>query len=221
MRVAYTRHLLADPTDIALSYLYGIKFQGTITPLVLAIREEIYTEPYDLIDFASHCNDTHKLDLYNPRHPVGIIANYAAQFLESCSRVFGFVRRKAFDYVYKLIVYEDENTGYQCIVPISKSLHMICRYVVNGPDSSAFTQHVSKIDDFLWMSREGMMMTGTNGSQLWDLAFISQAIVESGLAEEEANGESCFRALDWLDKAQIRENPKWYEVAYRHGSKGA
>jgi lanosterol synthase len=71
------------------------------------------------------------------------------------------------------------------------------------------------------MSDEGMMMTGTNGSQLWDIAFLSQAIVESGLAEEEGNRESCVKALEWLDKAQIREDPKWYKEAYRHRSKGA
>jgi lanosterol synthase len=201
--------------------LYGIKFQGTVTPLVLAIREEIFNEPYDSIDFASHRNNIHKLDLYHPHHPVGTIANYAARCLEYCSGVLGVVRKKALDYVYKLIVYEDENTGYQCIAPISKSLDMICRYVVEGPDSTAISQHVSKIDDFLWMSSEGMMVTGTNGSQLWDLAFISQAIVESGLAEEEGNRESCLRALDWLERSQIRDDPTWYEMAYRHGSKGA
>jgi lanosterol synthase len=201
--------------------LYGIKFHGPVTPLVVAIRQEIYNEPYDSIDFASHRDNVHTLDLYNPRHPVGTIANYAARIVEPFFDVLGFVRKKALDYVYELIIYEDENTGYQCIAPISKSMHMICRYVVDGPESTAFARHVSKIDDFLWMSNEGMMMTGTNGSQLWDIDFISQAVVESGLAEEEENRESCLRALDWLDKAQIRENPKWYEVAFRHGSKGA
>lgn len=208
-------------SDIALSYLYGIKFQGPVTSLVLAIRQEIYSEPYESIDFAAHRDITHKLDLYNPRHPVGTIANYAARTMESCSGLLSSLRKKALDYVYRLIVYEDENTGYQCIAPISKSLHMICRHVVDGPESIAFARHVSKIDDFLWMSNEGMMMMGTNGSQLWDLVFISQAVVKSGLAGEDGNRESCLHALDWLDKAQIRENPKWHEVAFRHKSKGA
>jgi lanosterol synthase len=132
-----------------------------------------------------------------------------------------FIRKKALDRVHQLIVYEDDNTHSQCIAPISKALHMVCRFITDGPDSAAFKQHVAKIDDFLWMSNEGMMMTGTNGSQLWDLAFISQAIAEGGLAEQKENRESCTRALDWLDKAQIRKNPKWYKEAYRHGSRGA
>ncbi len=99
--------------------------------------------------------------------------------------------------------------------------NMIVRYAEDGPDSPAFKHHCSKIDDFLWMSKEGMMMTGTNGSQLWDIAFISQALVETGLGEEEENQQSCLKALDWLDKCQIQENPKWYKEGYRHASKGA
>ena len=31
------------------------------------------------------------------------------------------------------------------------------------------------------VSKEGMMMNGTNGSQLWDTTFIVQAMVESGI----------------------------------------
>ena len=62
---------------------------------------------------------------------------------------------------------------------------------------------------------------GTNGSQLWDISFITQAMVESGLAEEEENREALLKALGWLDRCQIRENPKHYESAYRQSTKGA
>jgi len=65
------------------------------------------------------------------------------------------------------------------------------------------------------------MMTGTNGSQLWDAAFVSQAIVESGLATEESNRASCVKALEWLDQAQIKGNTMHSGRDYRHQSKGA
>ncbi len=32
--------------------------------------------------------------------------------------------------------------------------------------------------------RDGMKMNGTNGSQLWDAAFMVQGLIESGLKEE-------------------------------------
>jgi lanosterol synthase len=99
--------------------------------------------------------------------------------------------------------------------------NMLVRFIEDGPESDAFSQHLAKIDDFLWVSDEGMMMCGTNGSQLWDAAFISQALVETGLAEKEENKESVRGLLDWLDKAQIQDNPKHYKEAFRQSSKGA
>lgn len=99
--------------------------------------------------------------------------------------------------------------------------NLLVRFVEDGPESDAFANHLAKIDDFLWLSDEGLMMTGTNGSQLWDIAFISQALVETGLAERQENKESVRKMLDWLDKAQIRDDPKHYKTAYRQSSKGA
>ncbi|KAK8858537.1 hypothetical protein IAR55_002764 [Kwoniella newhampshirensis] len=131
------------------------------------------------------------------------------------------VRQLAIDRVYQLLVYEDENTTYQTIGPVSKAFNMVCRYAREGPESEAFKGHLSRVDDFLWLSKDGLMMMGTNGSQLWDIAFTAQAAVETGLANEQENEESVKGMLDWLDKAQMRENPKWYKEGYRHRTKGA
>jgi lanosterol synthase len=55
-----------------------------------------------------------------------------------------------------------------------------------------------------------MFMMATNGSQLWDLVFITQAAVEAGVAdtEDRSSQETIVKALGWLDKCQIMENPK-------------
>lgn len=116
---------------------------------------------------------------------------------------------------------EDENTGYQTLGPVSKMFNLISRFHVEGAESFAYREHMLKRKDFMWIGSQGMMMCGTNGSQLWDTAFITQAMVETGLATEEENKESMVKALEWLDQAQIRENPKHYKEAYRHTSKGA
>lgn len=71
------------------------------------------------------------------------------------------------------------------------------------------------------MTKDGMTMTGTNGSQLWDTAFITQALTETGLINEPGNRPSMRRALEWLDETQIRKDPKWYHEAFRHSTKGA
>ena len=100
-------------------------------------------------------------------------------------------------------------------------MNLLCRFVVDGPDTEVYRQHASKRADFMWLGAEGIMMCGTNGSQLWDIGFITQALVETGLAKEPENKESLRMALGWLDICQIRDNPKHYEMAYRHRTKGA
>jgi lanosterol synthase len=66
-----------------------------------------------------------------------------------------------------------------------------------------------------------MLVKGANGSQLWDTAFAAQALVETGLADEKEYQESATKILEWLDHAQIQENPKHHHTAYRQATKGA
>jgi lanosterol synthase len=116
---------------------------------------------------------------------------------------------------------EDENTSYQTIAPVSKMLNLIARYHREGSESEAYKQHAIKRADIMWLSQEGMLVCGTNGTQIWDTAFIVQALVETGLADVPEYHESLIKALHWLDDSQIRENPKHFEKAYRHSTKGA
>jgi lanosterol synthase len=132
-----------------------------------------------------------------------------------------FLRRSALNRTYDLIVMEDENTGYQTLGPVSKMMNQVARFHAEGPESHALKQHDLKRADFMWLGEEGMMMCGTNGSQLWDTVFITQALAETGLAQLQENHESLAKALDWLDQSQIRENPRHYKEAYRHPTKGA
>lgn len=72
-----------------------------------------------------------------------------------------------------------------------------------------------------WSRADPRRSQGTNGSQLWDAAFIAQALYESGLATEEQNYDSTRKLLLWIDRCQIRENPRWFAEMSRHASKGA
>lgn len=139
------------------------------------------------------------------------------------SRNLPSARQLSLKRVYQLICFEDENTSYQTIAPVSEMLNLICRVHAEGRSSEAFRLHDIRRRDFMWMGEDGMRVCGTNESQLWDTAFIVQAVVEGELATDPdgENCESMIKALDWLDKCQIQENLIHYETAYRHRTKGA
>ena len=182
-------------------------------------RQELYTQDYYSIDWAAQGNNVCKVDLYAPHSALFDSLNVILAQYEKCS--LPPLRRAALKRVYGLIITEDDNTDYQDLGPVNKMMNLIVRWYVDGPDSVAFKKHRRRRADFMWLGKEGMMMTGTNGSQLWDITFISQAIVESGLAAEEPNRPSCVKALEWLDQAQIKGNSMHYGKDYRHQSKGA
>ncbi|KDQ13559.1 hypothetical protein BOTBODRAFT_160506 [Botryobasidium botryosum FD-172 SS1] len=206
---------------IPMSYLYGVRFQAEENDLILSLRKELYVEDYDKIDWPAHRNSIAPVDLFAPH----------SALLKSCDAILGAyescnlppARNIALSRVYQLICFEDENTSYQSIAPVSKMLNLVCRFHKEGRDGEAFRMHDARRRDFMWMGEDGMRVCGTNGSQLWDTAFITQAVVEGGLAEdpEGENCESMMKALDWLEKCQIQNNPCHYENAYRHRTKGA
>ncbi|EMD38881.1 hypothetical protein CERSUDRAFT_112601 [Gelatoporia subvermispora B] len=202
---------------LPMGYLYGIRFKMEENDLIRSLREEIYPQNYYAIDWPAQRNYIATADLYAPHTMVLDLINNILGVYEQCT--FPPLRRAALKKSYDLIVKEDENTGYQTLGPVSKMMNLIVRALVDGPESEAYKLHREMRQDFMWVGAEGMMMCGTNGSQLWDIGFITQALVESGLAHEEENRESLVRALQWLDQCQIQQNPK--HPIYRHPTKGA
>jgi lanosterol synthase len=205
---------------LPMSYLWAKRFKADLDPLLESLRQELYTEPYDSIHWPSHRNNVAQIDIYSPHSKVMDGLNSILSVYESCGSLPP-LRRAGMKKVYDLLVMEDENTGYQCLGPVNKMFNYICRWMEEGHESKAMKLHREKLKDFVWMSHEGMLMCGTNGSQLWDTSFIAQSMVDSGLVEEEANKVACTHVLEWLDDCQIRENPKHYKECYRFSTKGA
>lgn len=221
-----------------MSYLYGVRYTMEENDLILSLREvchskltvclvflsggchqELYPENYYSIDWPAQRNNVCKADLYAPHSGLFDTINVILTSYEHC--ILPPLRRAGIDRAYELVVLEDENTEYQTLGPVSKMFNLIARAHREGPESNAYKQHEIKRHDFMWIGADGMMMCGTNGSQLWDVGFITQALVETGLANLEENKESLLKALEWLDEAQIQNDPKHLHTSYRHTTKGA
>jgi lanosterol synthase len=200
-----------------MSYLWAVRFKAPENELILSLRKEIFNEDYYKIDWPKYRNHVAKVDIYHPHSTLCNLLFGALGIYDGCA--IPPVRAAGLERVYQLIVKEDENTGYQTLGPVSKMLNLVSRVHAEGIGSDAWKQHKLKRLDFLWMGSEGLRMCGTNGSQLWDTAFISQALVETGLALEKDFQPHTIKALEWLDDCQIRGDPRHDE--YRHTSKGA
>ncbi|KAL8704534.1 MAG: hypothetical protein Q9201_002308 [Fulgogasparrea decipioides] len=206
---------------LPMSYIASKRFQFPLTPLTRQLREEIYTQPYSSINFASHRNSISPADNYYPKtmllHTMnGLLVKFWFPYLR-----INYIRRRAEAWAFELIRREDENTNYANLGPVSAPMNLLACHIHDGPDSLSVERHRQHMHDFLWMKDEGMLMNGTNGVQTWDTSLLIQAVVAAGLAEERECAPMLIKALEFLDDQQIREDCQEQEVCYRQRRKGA
>ncbi|KAJ1334485.1 hypothetical protein BSLG_007640 [Batrachochytrium salamandrivorans] len=202
---------------------YGIfirySLSGKVDDLILSLREELYTCDYSAINWPQQCNNVAAVDIYSPHSSFLDIFTGLAGIYESLPN--GILRSRALDEVLLQIRMEDKNTNFLDLGPVNKAINLLVSFVVDGPTSDNFKRHVERVPDFMWMSDRGMMMNGTNGSQLWDTAFAVQSILESNLGQEPEFHDMISRAYAFVDDMQIKRNAENHERCYRHISKGA
>ncbi|KAB2604503.1 beta-amyrin synthase-like [Pyrus ussuriensis x Pyrus communis] len=189
-----------------MSYLYGKRFVGPITSLILQLREELYAQPYDEINWKGVRHHCAKVDIYYP-HPW--IQDFLWDSLYVCTEPLltrwpfnKLIRKRVLEVTMKHVHYEDENS----------------RYITIGyPNGDYFKKHLARIPDYLWVAEDGMKMQGF-GSQQWDTGFAIQALLASNLTDEIA--PTLARGHDFVKKSQVKDNPSGdLKSMYRHISK--
>ena len=206
---------------LPLSYIWSKKWSFPLNDFTKQLREELYTQPYDSIDFTAHRNTIHPADNYYPKTWIlNSINELLVRFWNPYLRLDSIVKR-AENWTWELIRMEDENTDYAGLGPVSNPLNMVACYIHDGPDSYSVRRHRDRLHDYMWLNREGMLANGTNGVQVWDTTFVTQAVVVAGLADDPKWRPLLTRALKFIDNHQLRENVPDQDKCYRQHRKGA
>ncbi|XP_076936719.1 beta-amyrin synthase 2-like isoform X1 [Bidens hawaiensis] len=208
-------------TYIPMSYLYGKRFVGPITPLILQLRDELYAQPYKEIKWRSIRHLCAKEDLYYP-HPLfqDLMWDGLYFFTEPLLNRWPFnkLREKALQATMKHIHYEDENSRYITIGSVEKALCMLACWV-EDPNGVCFKKHLARVPDYLWVAEDGMKMQSF-GSQAWDTAFAIQALLAGDITEEI--GSTLMKGHEFIKASQVKDNPSGdFKSMHRHISKGS
>ncbi|RHZ39182.1 hypothetical protein DYB31_009543 [Aphanomyces astaci] len=197
---------------LPMSYLYGIRFQAAETPLIVAIRGEIYATPYKSVSWRKARGAYSKLDEYHAPSPIIRTINYLLSWYELLPTLLPY-RKRGLEFALDFIQADDNETNFCNIGPVNKSLNMLVAWVVN-PNSNEFKQHTQRIEDYLWVAEDGVKMQGYVGSQTWDASFAIQAFVEAGVATDAAFKPTFVKAQSFLTEAQnvhdVDDGPKWW-----------
>ena len=206
---------------LPMSFIWSRKFVGPETALVRQLRDELFVQPYETIDFASHRNSISPADNYHPKTWVLNLINLLLIWIWIPLLRTASIVQKAEAWTWRLVQYEDANTDWADLAPVNAPMNTICCYIKEGPESFSFQRHLYRLDDYLWMNREGMLVNGTNGVQVWDTAFTIQAVCEAGLAESPKWKPMLQKALQYLETQQIPNDVVDREKCYRQPRKGA
>lgn len=206
---------------LSLAYLCANRSTCSLDPLLEEIRLEIYLPkqlPYESIDFSKHRNTVCGVDLYYPHTKVLDAMNWVIVRYEKYLRPKWLLKR-ASDRVYELVKKECRNTDYLCIAPVNFCFNMIVTYIEEGRDSKAFQGFLNRKNDVLFHGPQGMTVMGTNGVQVWDVAFMCQYLIVAGMAQHPQYHDLILRGYHFLRRSQFTEECE--EGSFRDLRKGA
>ncbi|KAJ9565776.1 hypothetical protein OSB04_001742 [Centaurea solstitialis] len=204
-----------------MSYLYGRRFHGPITNLVLELRQEIYPIPYDEINWNKQRHNCCKEDLFYPHTTIQDLLWDSLHYVSE--PLFKYwpltkLRERALKTIVKLIRYGGQESRYVTTGCVEKCLQMMV-WCAENPDGDEFKHHLARIPDYLWIAEDGMKMQ-TYGSQLWDCALGTQAILASNMVEEY--GDCLKKANFYIKESQLKNDLTGdYNKMCRQFSKGA
>ncbi|KAJ9189945.1 hypothetical protein P3X46_001190 [Hevea brasiliensis] len=208
-------------TYMPMSYLYGKRFVGPITALILQIREEIYNEPYHEIKWKSVRHLCAKEDNHYPHTLIQVLmwdALYTFGEPLFTHWPFNKLREKALKVTMDHIHYEDENSRYITVGCVEKPLCMLACWV-EDPNGDAFKKHLARVADYVWVGEDGIKMQSL-GSQVWDTSLVLQGLIASNLSDEI--GPTLKEGHNFIKNSQVTENPPGdFKSMFRHISKGS
>lgn len=205
---------------LSLAYLSANRSKCDLTPLLEEIRNEIYLPkqlPYSSIDFGANRNTVCGVDLYYPHTKTLDSLNWVVVQYEKVRPKW--LLRRASKCVYELVKKECRNTDYLCIAPVNFCFNMIVTYLEEGRDSEAFQKFLGRKDDVLFHGPQGLTVMGTNGVQVWDVAFMCQYLIVAGLSQYPQYHDMILRGYHFLRRSQFTEDCK--DGSFRDKRKGA
>lgn len=222
---------------MAMAVLYARRFQASVTPVISALREELFPEGYARVEFSKERGRLRDADLF--RRP-GLPLRFAYGFAGLVERVHGRrFRERTAEAIVERIRWEMRSSSHTCISPVSGILGILALWL-RDPDDVDCRKALKKLEDWIWEDEEGGARVTGARSASWDTGFALQALASAagferaspdrdvdgpdGFVRRHLNGDGdgeseladgLGRGADFLARQQIRRSFPGFLDAYR------
>ncbi len=185
---------------LAMTVIYASRYQSPCTPVIEALRAELYPAGYGRVDFRGYRTALRAGDLY--ARPSGL--------LRCLNAILTFVERRhdaparvvIIDELRERIRWELRTTAYTSISPVSGLLNLIA-LGIHDPRDADLRLALERFTGWIWEDEaEGTRVAGARSAS-WDTAFAVQALCAAGLVADTR--EAVARGRDFLRGQQIRQ----------------
>ena len=184
---------------LAIAYLYGSRFRAMLGSIAAELRRELYGVSYETIDFSHHRHDLTSTDLY-VRPSAGLRAVYDC--LSAYERIHSVsLRRRALDFCFERILYEQRTSRYQGLSPVNGLLNCLAIFA-RDPGHSELAPSLQGVENWKWDDElDGIRYAGAR-SHTWDTAFAMQAMFAAPVISDRAVA-ALRKAYRFLNDTQL------------------
>jgi lanosterol synthase len=183
---------------LGIACLYGMRFRGDLGPIAADLRRELYRQPYESVNFAAHRHQVAASDAF--QRPGGTL-RLALDALRWARVLLAPWRRRALEYCFERILYEQRASRYQGLSPVNALLNCLA-IAARDRRHPELAPSLAGLEAWRWQDEtEGLRYAGAR-SQTWDTAFAMQAILEWP-EQAAAHDRAVRQGLQFLRAAQI------------------
>jgi len=196
---------------LGLAVLYGGRFVAPRTPVVDALRVELYPREYDTIDFSAYANEVREADAPFETHPalraVFALARRVDRHRSPESR------RRILVHLREAMRRDLQASDHLSLSPVNGLLTMLALWA-EEPTSPEVQRATARLDAWFWEDvREGSRVAGA-GSVCWDTSFALQALAALP-QDSERPSDAVAHGTAFLAGQQIEQSTFDYRAAHR------
>ena len=206
----HTRHIY-----MGMAAVYARRYTTPVTPLIAALREELFPDGFANVDFRAGRSRLREADLYARPTPACRAAQGVAWVFE---RFRGErLRERCRVALTRRIRWELRSSSHTSISPVSGFLNILALWL-DDPDDADCRAALNRVDDWIWEDEaDGARVTGARSAS-WDTGFALQALAAgprlAGLSDALRKG------ADFLRGQQIRTSFDGFREAERADPRG-